>query len=171
MNKKKSYCGIGKIPKDQVRGTPEYCVQNNQIRYYGLHKIDKDLLKTAKGQVTNLNKEKLKLKRLEDDARILIKTVKNLKIILEDRDSTPSQIKKAQKKMDEIAVKKDKLIKKLATQKKVIDEVIAEEALREREQEKRQKKSSESKTKRRSGSKKSRSKNYRGGYYWPGIMI
>src|SRR5258705_207523 len=42
------YCGIGKIPKGKVRGTPEYCVQTNQIRYYGLEEIDEKLLKQAK---------------------------------------------------------------------------------------------------------------------------
>jgi len=63
------YCGIGKIPRGKTRGTPEYCVQSNQIRYYGLEKIDKNLLKRAKGLTSDLIKEQLKLKKIEDEAK------------------------------------------------------------------------------------------------------
>ena len=60
------YCGIGPIPKDKTRGTPEYCVRTNQVRYYGLMQIDKKLLNQAKGKTTDLIKEQLKLKKIED---------------------------------------------------------------------------------------------------------
>ena len=33
------YCGVGKIPKGERRGTAIECMENNQIRYYGLEKL------------------------------------------------------------------------------------------------------------------------------------
>ena len=162
MGKDNMYCGSGKIPKGKILGTPEYCVQTNQIRYYGIEKIDKDLLKSAKGRTTDLTKEQLKLKRLEDDAQILIKNVKKLKIILEDDNSKPSQLKAAQKRMDEIIVQKDKLIKKLKTQKKIVDvaikneKILNEKMLNEKNNKKKSSKS-KSKNKKSSGSKSKKS--------------
>ncbi len=150
------YCGIGQVPKGRIRGTPEYCIQTNQVRYYGLEAIDEDLLKQAKGNVSDLTKEKLKIKKIEDDAKILIKEVKNIKIILESEDSKPSQKKNAQKKMDELLVKRDTLIKKLKAQSQVVKEL-------EKDIERRKKVKEASETKKKStkkstsGSKKSTS--------------
>lgn len=121
------YCGIGNIPKGKTRGTPEYCVRANQVRYYGLEKIDKKILKEAKGKTTDLIKEQLKFKKIEDDAKSLIKDVKNIKIILEDESAKPTQLKNAQKKMDELLIKRDKLIKKLKDQKKVVENLEKQE--------------------------------------------
>lgn len=147
-SEKDMYCGIGKIPSGKIRGTPEHCVQTNQIRYYGLELIDEDLLKEAKGKTSSLIKEQLKLKKIEDDAKILIKEVKNLKIILDDDDSKPAHQKKAQKKMDELMVKKETLIKKLKKQKVVVEAI--------EEQEKQDEKKKKDKKKSGSGSKKSK---------------
>lgn len=115
------YCGIGPVPKGKIRGTPEYCIQTNQVRYYGLKKIDKNLLKTSKGSTTDLTKEKLKLRKIQDEAKILINEVKKLRIILDNDKAKASQQKAAQKKMDELLVKRDSLTKKLKLQKKIID--------------------------------------------------
>ena len=141
------YCGIGPIPKDKTRGTPEYCVRTNQVRYYGLMQIDKKLLNQAKGKTTDLIKEQLKLKKIEDNAKILIKDVKNLKLVLENEAIKPSQQKKAQKKMDELLIKRDKLVKQLKLQKKIVE-------MLEKEEKKLKKISkSKSKTKKKSNSK------------------
>jgi len=121
------YCGIGRIPKGKIRGTPEYCVQTNQIRYYGLKKIDESLLKKAKGTATNLIKEQLKLKKIEDEAKILIKEVKNLKVLLEQKNIKPTQLKQAQKRMDALLIKRDNLVKRLKSQKKVVDALEEDE--------------------------------------------
>ena len=134
------YCGAGPVPKGKIRGTPEYCVQTNQIRYYGLVAIDKDLLKTAKGQSSDLIKEQLKLKKIEDDAKVLIKEVKNLKIILDSERSSTSEVKRAKKKMEALLEKRDKLVKRLKVQKKVVDAIVQDE----KEKEKSNKSSSKS---------------------------
>ncbi|XWV24718.1 hypothetical protein QJ856_gp1065 [Tupanvirus deep ocean] len=157
------YCGIGPIPKGKVRGTPEYCVQTNQIRYYGLEPIDEDLLKQAKGKTSNLQKEQLKLKKIQDDAKLLIKEVKNLKVILDDENIKPGQQKRAQKRMDDLLVKRDKLVKKLNQQTKVVEIIEENEKKRSKAGSKTTKsssskavKSSSSKTTKSSGSKKSK---------------
>jgi hypothetical protein len=154
------YCGVGPIPKGKIRGTPEYCVQTNQVRFYGLEAIDESLLKQAKGKTSNLIKEQLKLKKIEDDAKILIKDVKNVKLILEE-NATPAQQKKAQKKMDDLLVKRDGLIKKLKTQKQVVETLEKEEKRKKASKKKSsgsktKKKSSGSKTKKKSSGKKNR---------------
>lgn len=40
-----SYCGKGPVPKGKTRGSAEYCLRNNQVRYYGVKKIDAKMLK------------------------------------------------------------------------------------------------------------------------------
>ena len=40
----KPYCGINKVPKGKHLGTEIECIKQNQIRNYGLNKVDKKLL-------------------------------------------------------------------------------------------------------------------------------
>ena len=142
------YCGMGPVSKGKVRAPPEYCLKNNQVRYYGIVAIDPELLKSVKSKTSSLVKEQLRLKKIEDDAKILIKEVKNLKIILDDDKARPSVQKKAQKRMDELLVKRDRLVKRLKAQKSVVE--AAEEEEKEREKEAA---SLEKKKKSKSGSK------------------
>ena len=53
MEKDNMYCGSSKNPKEKILDTPEYCVQTNQVRYYGIEKINKDLLKAPKKKRKN----------------------------------------------------------------------------------------------------------------------
>lgn len=157
------YCGIGKIPKGKIRGTPEACIRANQVRYYGLVTIDESLLETAKGSTTNLIKEQLKLKSFEDMAKILVNDIKKVKITLDDKRSTRSEIKKAQKKMDGFMVKRDLLVKKLKDQKAVVLAAEAEQResrKRAEQQAKKESKEAKSKTKSKtkSGSKSTKKK-------------
>ncbi|ANB50765.1 hypothetical protein [Powai lake megavirus] len=142
------YCGIGKIPKGKIRGTPEYCIEANQVRYYGLKKIDSNLLSMSKGRKTDLVKQQLKLKRIEDDAKILIKEVKNIKLIINDDLARESSRKKARKRMDELLIKRDNLVKRLKKQREFVKQIEKEE----KDAEKQINKSSGSKSK-SSGSK------------------
>uniref|UniRef100_A0A6G6ABS2 Uncharacterized protein n=1 Tax=Borely moumouvirus TaxID=2712067 RepID=A0A6G6ABS2_9VIRU len=114
------YCGIGKIPKNKIRGTAEYCLEANQVRYYGLKKIDPDLLSMTTSKKSNLVKEQLKLKRLQDDAKILIKEVKNVDLVLNDDMARESNVKRARKRKDELLVKRDKLVTKIKAQREVV---------------------------------------------------
>jgi hypothetical protein len=40
----KIYCGAGKIPKNKEKGTMKQCAERNQIRLFGLYKVDPQLL-------------------------------------------------------------------------------------------------------------------------------
>ena len=123
------YCGIGPIPKGKVAGTQEYCIQTKQVRLWGKNKIDKNKLSEASRKTPDLVKEQLKLKKIEDNAKILIKEVRNLKVILEREDVRPSDLKKAQKRMDELLIKRDKLVKQLKTQQKIVKAAEEEERM------------------------------------------
>jgi len=123
---KPMFCGVGDPPKGRERGTPEFCVQTNQVRYYGLVPIDKRLLITAKGKTSSLIKEQLKLRRLEDDAKLLVNNVKNVKLILSNDNAKPSKIKAAENKLKQLFLKRDKLVAQLSKQKTVVKNLESE---------------------------------------------
>lgn len=150
------YCGAGAVPKGKERGTAEYCIQTNQIRYYGIEAIDEKLLQ-LKSKGKNIIKERLKLKKIEDDAKILIKEVNTTKIIINSEKAKPSERKKAEKKLESLMIQRDKLVKRLKSQKAVVDALDKEEAL-QREREKKAAKKKESKPTSKSKSSKAGSK-------------
>jgi len=147
------YCGIGNLPKGKTRGTPEYCIGVKQVRYYGEKKIDPDLLKHAKGTTTSLLKEQLKLKKIESDAKILIREVRHIKIILESSKASESQKKKAQKQLDALFNKRDKLVTRLKKQQAVVRSI--EKANQELEKSSKSKSSKSKSSKSKSSKSKS----------------
>jgi len=125
---KKYYCGIGEVPRGKIRAPVEYCIQHNQVRYYGLVAIDPKLLVSAKGKTTDLNKEKIKLHKINADIKILLKDFSMIKIILSDPDAKPSKIKKAEAKKAAMLKRRDVLRKKFIEQNDVIKNLEKEEA-------------------------------------------
>ncbi len=79
---------------------------------YGRYSIDPKLLENAGKKKLDLTKEILKYKKLQDDAKILIKQYKNLKLIIDDDTMKKSLIKASQVKLKALLVKKEKLVKK-----------------------------------------------------------
>jgi hypothetical protein len=78
MPKKENiYCGMGDVPGDKVRGTAKQCIQANQVRYYGIKKIDKELIENK--DLLNPDKELLKLKQLEMALKGMAKKLENEK--------------------------------------------------------------------------------------------
>jgi len=61
-SKNKKFCGVGKMPKNSELGSPEYCLETNQVRRYGKVKVSKELI--------NADTEKKKLKRKSLSAEI-----------------------------------------------------------------------------------------------------
>lgn len=120
------YCGIGKIPKGKERGTVDQCFNNRQVRYYGEVAIDPDVLNKRKNKKRSpdLQKEQLKLKKLEDDGKILVKEYNNLRIIADDDNSKISDVNRAKKRMKQLLQKRDKLVKKLKLQQDVVNELL-----------------------------------------------
>lgn len=142
------YCGIGSIPKNKRRGTAEYCIKNNQVRYYGIKRVDPELVETLKKvSRSSLTKEILKLRKIQDEVKILVSEYRKAKIIQEHKDSTPAEVKRAAKKIQKIVEKKNLLKKNLAKQLKLVDNLEKEEKRLEKELKKSQKKKRETKTK------------------------
>ena len=102
---KKYYCGIGPVPKGKERAPPSYCIQTNQVRYYGIEAIDEKLLNKFKGSSNDLQKEKVKLKKIESDAKIAMKENASLKLILNDKKITDKKRKSVDKKMEALKEK------------------------------------------------------------------
>ncbi len=113
------YCGAKKIPKGKKRGSPKYCAQTNQVRYYGVEKINKKYLDIKK--VPDMQKEEIKLRKLYEDAKILIKEFSLVKKIIDENLGRPTKIKQAEKRRVELLKKRDNLKKRLANQTKVVD--------------------------------------------------
>lgn len=119
----KMYCGIGPIPKGMIRGTPEYCLRTNQVRYYGIEAIDKNLLKNFEESTSDLLKEQLKMKRIEESAKILIKNIKETHEILNMQDEDSTAYQEAREKMDELQTQKKSIIKKIKSQRKILEKM------------------------------------------------
>lgn len=123
------FCGIGKVPKNKTRGTPEYCINNNQVRYYGLVGIDEKLLdKYKKTKTQDLQKELMKSRKLGWDAQYLVKQANNLKVIINNKDERPSKIKSAEKKLEGIRKKRDVLLAKIKKQNEIVKELTKQKA-------------------------------------------
>jgi len=144
------YCGAGAVPRGKYRASAEYCVQRNQVRYYGLKKIDAELLE-KKVKTSDIDKERIKLKKIDLDADDLIKEFAKVKRILEDPTSTKSQLKQANAKKKAIFKRRDLIKKRFIAQTKVIKELEKKEA-HQKHKEKNKSKSSKSKSSSKSSS-------------------
>jgi len=108
----KPYCGIGDPPKGSRRGTAKECVDNKQVRYYGIKKINPKLLEKKEKTVsrTVLMKKHVKLTAKIKKFIEKIKKEDNQK----KKDKMKTDAKKAHSELLEI----DKQIKKLDKKKK-----------------------------------------------------
>lgn len=111
------YCGMGDVPKGKKRGTAEYCLNKNQVRYYGIKKIDKDLLGKKEVSKIDINKERLLLKRYRNIALAMVNDFKKQKLIANNDNFTAAERRKADKKMDVIIERKNEMMKKINSQK------------------------------------------------------
>jgi hypothetical protein len=57
---KKIYCGAGEVPSGHRRGTMMECIEKNQVRYYGVKKVDSRLLSKLRSK-RDIEKERDKL--------------------------------------------------------------------------------------------------------------
>lgn len=112
------YCGIGKIPKNKTRGDASTCKKMRKIRYYGIETVNPKVLTETNMKKYDYNKEAFKLKKIEEDAKLLIKDINHQKIIISK--STGTKLKNAKKKLDTLISKKNGLIKKLKAQNDLI---------------------------------------------------
>lgn len=149
-----SYCGIGKIPKGKKRGTAKECIKANQIRYYGLEKIDMDAINKAKKKKPKTGtyiQESIKLINLNTKARVLIEKIKTAKVIIESEGTSKAQKNEARRNLDTYYARRPKIIKKIKDQRKIVDDMKPKE-------DKPIKKKSSKKATSKSGSKSSKKK-------------
>lgn len=92
------YCGSGKIPAGKREGTMKECLKKNQVRLWGVKKIDKKVLENK--NLLNPEKEYLKLKEYEIVLKALKKRANKLKAIDSERgkDKREKEIEKLRKK-------------------------------------------------------------------------
>lgn len=156
------YCGVQEPPpQGKTRASLEYCIQHNQLRYYGIVAIDPKLLVTMKIRTSDLNKELSKLHEINNNIKILIKNFKSNQRILSDENTTNAKRKRAEIKRESLLKKRDKLKKQFALQTKIVKNAEIEDKKQKAEAEKLKKKEdakNEKKTRSRSGSKSLKTK-------------
>lgn len=123
-----TYCGIGPIPKNKIRGTIEECLNAKQVRYWGIEKIPKNVIDAQKKDKKTLQAEMLKMKSLEGKAKKLIDDVKKYKLILDTKTKQKKKISNIdQKKGNKLLNKRDLLIKQIKRQGKLIERLKEQE--------------------------------------------
>ncbi len=111
----KIYCGASKVPKGQTLGSMKQCVAKNQIRYWGVKKVDSRLLKKE-----SIKKEK-STKETRDKAAVKMigirgKVQKLSKQVAEEKDkkkklALTKELEKAKKELAEATALFNKLEK------------------------------------------------------------
>lgn len=108
----KIYCGIEDTPQNKQRGTAKECLKKNQVRYWGVRKIDEHTLKKIKEYKESIKQEsKAGLKMVTLTAEI-----KNLKMKLTDdtlSDKRKERIKESIRNKIKLFKQQKELYKKL----------------------------------------------------------
>ncbi|CAH6421046.1 Hypothetical protein MVR_LOCUS251 [uncultured virus] len=125
--------------------------------------IDPKILDKSKLSKSNLIQEQLKLKKIEDDAKVLVRNVKQIRIILDDGNAPDKQKAMARKQLEGYSKQRDKLVASLKKQQKVVEDIEENKRIEDLEKKKakkaktkakeKAKTKSKSKSKRKSGSK------------------
>jgi len=100
----KIYCGIKNVPKGYKLGTMQECLEKNQVRYWGLNKIDPKLLEsTKKSKKSTLTRDSVAIKMVGLRGKVsrLTKQFENAKNKT-DKDKFKLELLKAKKELTEI---------------------------------------------------------------------
>lgn len=125
------FCGVGKIPKKSRLGTMQECAEKGQVRYYGIKKIDPNILATAKDK-SKVPETRLALMKMAAGLKGLIrrnKTRCEATKNMDEKDNYCKIWKDAEAKLRKVALKykqleakeqkaKEKEKKSKSTQKK-----------------------------------------------------
>jgi hypothetical protein len=116
------YCGIGKVPKNKKMGSMKECGEANQIRQYGIKKVDKKLIDSILAEKqrksSSVGKLETKAQKLGEDFVILKAKIKKLqsKIEYETDKKTKDQLKKD---LAALETKKNKISTDLSIAEKI----------------------------------------------------
>lgn len=116
---KNIYCGVDKLKENQKLGTAKECAELKQVRYYGLKKINKELVEENKGMPV---KAKGKIKKLIQKRGTLRGKIEKNKVLIEEyKDEVDyKKDKELQKKVKELTEELKEYIEEL---KKVISKL------------------------------------------------
>jgi hypothetical protein len=122
----KKYCGLGPVPKGAERADAEYCLKTNQVRFYGIKKVDPSLVYTIKEKAKEESEYKLQLSKYHA-------MKKRMEKILTSRDIFKERVKKAKREgvrdlrseeMVESHQKEgEKLLKKFQKQERLVNQM------------------------------------------------
>lgn len=115
------YCGALNVPKGRRRGTAAECAAKRQVRYYGIEKLDPSLLKklVQLDTVTQIEKEQLKLSKLDFKAKKLLDNIKITKLIME-KNITDKERKKYNTRLNKYLKERDILVPKFNKQRDLV---------------------------------------------------
>src|ERR1700747_505611 len=118
----KLYCGAKDVPRGKKLADAEYCVKTNQIRYYGIVKVDPKLLEQKKkGQLKTLEDEEMKLHNMKIELNAFIKKAEKLVKIKNNEKSKKSEKTKAIKEIEKMKIKRPKILKDIEIQGKIVE--------------------------------------------------
>lgn len=152
-DKTKPFCGIGNIPKGYHRGSMIDCLNNGQVRYWGLKKVDPRALKhvTETPKADRRPRKKVSdmtTRELRTEVIICKGKMRKLKMDYRDEDD--------EKKKKMIKQEAEKIIKKMEFLVEKFKEAEKREKKEEKEKEKEEKKKKEAKKKKETKTKKSK---------------
>jgi len=116
---KKIYCGVDKLKSNQKLGSAKECAELKQVRYYGLKKIDKDLVEEYRGIPVESDAKILKLAKKRGGLRGKIEKIKEE---IEDYKDEPDykrnktfqkEVKKLEEDLKKSKEELSKIIKKI----------------------------------------------------------
>jgi len=162
------YCGPKTpVPSGKERGTAGYCASKNQVRFYGVKKIDKDILKTheKKPKNTDVVTEGMKYRKLVEKRKLMVKKFEVAKIIADNENETPGRRRAAEKKIADLKAQNKKIRAKMNQQLAIVRKLekaediagqVAKAKAADKAKKKKSKKSTKSKKSKKGGAQKSR---------------
>ena len=130
------YCGVMKPPKGKRIGTPNECLNLNQVRYYGINQVDKALLLNK----TTQSKERKRMKLLDINISKIMGRIKKLKDDLKysKNDDVKKELRKVIKEQRDQGKKDTQELKKLKAKYEPDSDTENEPTTNEEEEEKRE---------------------------------
>lgn len=155
----KIFCGAGKVPKGQTRGSMKQCVEKNQVRYWGVKKVDPKLLEKRgkKSKSASVTRDKIAIKMVG----LRGKVSKLSKQLAEEKDKKKQakikkELDKAKQEFKETAELFKQLEKKRSQSRTSRKRSNSKKGSRRSRKSRRASRARKSRSKSRKGSKKSR---------------
>lgn len=120
------YYGARPVPPGKRRGTLQEALNANQIRYYGAVAIPKEQLNKPvkkKKKEKDLVTEQLKLRRYQQEIKILIQEAQTINVTRRDPNASAKKKAAANKKMANIKKRKEAALARIAKQRAIVEKL------------------------------------------------